>query len=459
MKKFLVLIQIILLPGLLGGQTLEIMADYLRINAKANDPLYTTYAAAMARSHLYGDKAYKMDYYSDCKPVTYSSDHAGSMFAIWKVDGVVIMNTGEFIKKPVVEYSFPDMMIMEYEPFRGIHVKETFLVYSSTLAVVDMEIKNTDNIPHEITVYPVLESGNDSLEIMNYNEIADGYITHRYESPYRLISSLKTEYPYPTRTRDFFTTNQRVSSFGGYPGDMSEFYNQIKTDFYSNRRADSLNMKKEGFVNLIALQLKKRLRPGETTDFRYLRGVQSQVEVSDSLFTEAIRLKTMFLKTFFEDNLMLFARIPRISCNTATEKMVYTGAFNLARGCMYPASGQTRYNFYSFSRNPIWGWGHGHQVLHESLSMLSYAYLDPLSAEGSQRVYMEQQDTSGLIAYRHGPRGRQDYPHKNMPTTSAPFFSWINWEVYKVSKDRQFLQECLCGGFKVCKLAYQEQGY
>ena len=54
--------------------------------------------------------------------------------------------------------------------FRGIHVKETFLVYSSTLAVVDMEVKNTDNIPHEITVYPVLELGNDSLEIMNYND-------------------------------------------------------------------------------------------------------------------------------------------------------------------------------------------------------------------------------------------------------------------------------------------------
>jgi hypothetical protein len=451
MKKNLFLIQIILLPVMLSGQTLGTMAEYLRINAKANDPLYTTYAATMARSRLYGDKAYKMDYYSGCKPVTYSSDHAGSMFTIWKVDGVVVMNSGEFIKRPVVEYSFPDMMIMEYEPFRGIHVKETFLVYSSTLAVVDMEIKNTDNIPHEITVYPVLELGNDSLEIMNYNEMADGYVTHRYESPYRLISSLKTEYPYPTHTRDFFTSNQKVYSYGGYPGGMSDFYNQIKTDFYSDRRADSLNYKKEGFVNFIALQLNKRLRPGETTDLRYLRGVQSQAEIQDSLFAEATRLKTLFLKTFFEDNLMLFGLIPRISFNTAAEKLVYIGAFNLARGSMYPASGQTKYNFYSFSRNPIWGWGHGHQVLHESLSMLSYVYLDPLSAEGSQRVYIEQQDTSGLIAYRHGPRGKQDYPHKNMPTTSAPFFSWINWEVYKVSKDRQFLEESYVSGSKYVK--------
>jgi len=448
MKRLYFFIQIVMLPVFLSGQTLATMADYLRIHATANDPLYTTYAAAMARSRLYGDKAYKMDYYSGCRPVTYSSDHAGSMFAIWKVDGVVIMNTGEFIKKPVVEFSFPDIMIMEYEPFHGIHVKETFLVYSSTLAVVDMEVKNTDNIPHEITVYPVLELGNDSLEIMNYNEKADGYVTHRYETPYRLISSLKTEYPYPTHTRDFFTANQKVCSFGGYSGDMSDFYNQIKTDYYSDKRIDSLNLRKEGFVDFIALQLKQRLRPGEITDFRYLRGVQSQSEIPDSLFAESTRLKTLFLSTFFEDNLMLFGRIPRISFTKEAEKLVYIGAFNLARGSMYPASGKTKYNFYAFSRNPLWGWGHGHQVLHESLSMLSYTYLDPLSAEGSQRVYMEQQDSSGLIAYRHGPRGKQDYPHKNMSTTSAPFFSWINWEVYKVSKDKQFLEESYVAGSK-----------
>jgi len=109
-------------------------------------------------------------------------------------------------------------------------------------------------------------------------------------------------------------------------------------------------------------------------------------------------------------------------------------------------AGKTSYNSYAFSRNPLWGWGHGHQVLHESLSMLAYVYMDPQSAEGSQRVYMEQQREDGLIAYRHGPRGLQDYPHKNMPTTSAPFFNWINWEVYKVSKDRRFLEDAYFSG-------------
>jgi glycogen debranching enzyme len=113
---------------------------------------------------------------------------------------------------------------------------------------------------------------------------------------------------------------------------------------------------------------------------------------------------------------------------------------------MLPASGKAGQNFYVFSRNPLWGWGHGHQVLHESLSMLAYVYLDPVSAQGSQRIYMDQQREDGLIAYRHGPRGMQDYPHKNMSTTSAPFFNWINLEIYKVGKDKVFLSDAYNSG-------------
>ncbi len=438
----------LLVPCFLGAQQLTTVDKYLRIHAGAGDPLYTTYAAAMSRSRLYGDKAYKMDYYSDCRTVTYTSDHAGSFFCIWKIDEVVVDHIGEFFQKPVVNYSFPDMMVMEYEPFRGIHVKETFFVYSSTIALVDMEVRNTSQVPHEIAVYPVLETGKDSLEIVRYDTANSGYVTQHYENPYRLISSLKTENGYPVRFRDFFTATGNVYSYGGYQGDMQDLYNLVKTDYYSTTRVDSLNRKDSGFVQFISLHLKKRLRPGETTDFRYFRGCQAQDENIGLLMKETGTLKTAILKTWFDDNLMLYARIPRIDFKKGSDKLVYLGALNLARGCMYPASGKTKYNFYSFSRNPVWGWGHGHQVLHESLSMMAYAYLDPQSAEGSQRVYMEQQDSNGFIAYRHGPRGKQDYPQKNMPTTSAPFFSWINWEVFQVSKDRQFLKDAYVSGSK-----------
>lgn len=430
----------------LAGQQFKLVEDYVHISARANDPLYTTYAAAIPRSQLYGDKAYKLDYFSDCRPVTYSSDHAGEMFCIWKVDEVVIPRIGEYLVKPVVHFSFPDMAIMEYEPFRGIHVKETFFVYSSSIAIVDMEIKNTSKIPHEVAVYPILATGNDSLEVMKYDNSNNGYVTHRYESPYRLISSLRVEYGYPTKVRDFFTTTRETASHGGYHGNMNDFYNVIKTDFYSDKRTDSLNMQTEGKVDFIALHLKKRLKPGESVNFRYLRGFQDQKEDGEKLIRIVDSVKNFMLKTYYEDNLILYAKVPRIVFKEQHEKLAYLSAFNLARGCMYPPSGKTKFNFYVFSRNPLWGWGHGHQVLHESLSMLAYAYMDPKSAEGSQRVYMEQQRDDGLIAYRHGPRGMQEYPHNNMSTTSAPFFSWINLEIYLAGKERQFLADAYISG-------------
>jgi hypothetical protein len=446
MKQIILIFIILACPWVLRPQQFKPVEDYMKINAAANDPLYTTYAAAMSRSRLYGDKAYKMDYYSDCRPLSYSSDHAGTIFCIWKVDEVVINRIGEYFSKPVVKYSFPDMAVVEYEPFRGIRVKETFFVFSSTIALVDMEIRNTDRIPHEVAVYPVLEFGNDSLEVEGYDRTFDGYMTNHFESSYRLISSLRTEYGYPTKLRDLFTASPQVYSYGGYPGDMGDFYNVIKTDFYSNKRVDSLNLKQSGYVDFISLHMKKRLRPDERVSFRYLRGVEARDEERQKLMSQMDSLKGVMLKTFYEDNLILYSGIPKIGFQKRNDKLAYIGAFNLARGCMYPASGKTKYNFYVFSRNPLWGWGHGHQVLHESLSMLAYAYLDPKSAEGSQRVYMEQQREDGLIAYRHGPRGLQDYPHKNMSTTSAPFFSWINWEIYKVSRDKDFLKDAYLSG-------------
>lgn len=446
MQSKIVLSCLLALSGTLYAQNLKPVEEYVKMNANTDDALYTTYAAAPKRSKLYGDKAYKMDYYSDGIPVTYSSDHSGSIFCIWKVDEVVIRNIGEYHKKPIVLFSFPDMAVLEYEPCRGISVREIFFVYSSTIALVDLEVKNLDNIPHEVVAYPILEFGNDSLEVIGFDSLHHGYILHHNENLYRLISSLKSENGYPTRFRDVFTSNLKPDSYGGYRGNMEEFYTRIKTDYYSAFRLDELNFKDTDLVDFIVIQLKERLRPGEQTKLRYIRGIQEQDEDPDLFLDEIENVKQMHLRSFYDDNLILFSRIPKIRFKTSNEKLVYLGALNLVRGSMYPPSGKTTYNFYSFSRNPLWGWGHGHQVLHESLSMLSYVYMDPGSAEGSQRVYMEQQREDGLIAYRHGPRGLQDYPHNKMSTTSAPFFSWINWEIYQVSKDKAFLEDAYHSG-------------
>jgi len=453
--KLLILMMLIailsvwLSPMKLSSQELVVTDPYLEIRAEARDPLYTTYAAAMERSRLYGDKAYKMIYYADCDPLTYKTDQGGSFYTTWMINKLVVDNTGKFHRKPVVTASFPDMAILEYEPFEGIRVQELFFVYSSTMALCQLYIENTSGKEQLVELFPVLELGNDSLEIKYFNDASNGYVTHHFETKKRLISDLYGNAPYPTRCRDLFGANREPYSYGGFSGSRDDFYNYIKTDFYEEDRAqDSLNFKDSGYVDFVALHFKYRMQPGSSTTIRYFRGLQDQGEDIGQLEEEMKSLFRKDLQPFVDKNVSLFSTIPRIEFPSKEEKLVYLGAFNLVRGCMLPPTGKTSHNFYVFSRNPLWGWGHGHQVLHESLSMLAYAYLDPESARESQRVYMEQQGEDGLIAYRHGPRGAQDYPHKEEPTTSAPFYSWINWEIYKAAPDEAFLREAYVSGVK-----------
>ncbi len=431
----------------LYSQPFKVNDEFLVINAGEHDPVYATYTAAMERSRLYGDKGYKMVFDDHYSPLSYGSEYGGRLFTIWEINNVVVDHTGDFFKKPVIKATFPDMAILEYEPWPGLKVDEIFFVYSSKVAVIDCFITNSSGEELKINFYPVFQ-GADSLQVINYQSEGNAYVTQHYETKKRLISNLPDKYPYPTRLRDIFKGSFAAYSHGAYRGNMEDFYQQIKTDFYSENRSDSLNLQDSGYVDFISLHGQFILDPGESFSFRYCRGLQSQEEETDSLETDVQKALSCDIQAYIDENVSIFKHIPRIEFRRPQDKMVYLSAFNLVRGCMLPPSGETTYNHYVFSREPLWGWGHGHQVLHESLSMLAYVYLDPVSAQNSQRVYMEQQGDDGLIAYRHGPRGPQAYPHKGQPTTSAPFYSWINWEIYQVSHDKEFLQDAYESGGK-----------
>lgn len=435
------------------SQPLRISDQWLKIDAVAHDPLYTTYTASMERSRLYGDKGYKMNYWSTNRPISYASDKSGSMFCVWKINKLVVDKIPEYFSPPVVSASFPDMALLNYSPLKGLDVQECFFVYSSRVALVDMHITNRTSEPMDIEVYPVVEFDKDSLCVDDCSPEDNALIARHYESPKRLISNLYSGGKYPRMLRDVFTGNIKMYSHGAYEGPYEDLYNIIKTDFYAEDRNDRLNMKDDICARYMVMHIKLQIKPGQSVNVRYLRGMENLDHSDDNEFWQEIDLaRALSLQSFLNHNADLYKSVPRFEAMTDKEKIMYIGAFNLARGCMLPPAGETTHNFYVFSREPLWGWGHGHQVLHESLSMLAYAFLDAPSAQGSQRVYMEQQREDGLIAYRHGPRGRGEYPHYSriygdtMATTSAPFFSWINYEIYLALPDRDFLKEAYISG-------------
>ncbi len=421
---------------------------FLKIHATAGDPLFTTYAAAPERSRFFADKAYFMNYFTPDKPITYSSQYAGEFTVVWKINNIVVSKTRDFYKPPVVVASFPDMAVLQYEPFQGLHVQETFFVYSSGAALIDLHIRNSSKHTFNIYLYPLLHLPEDSLRLIRYDAKLNGYVFSHYESLVRLHSNLYKNRNYPTRFRDMLACNEPPNSYGGYQGcSIQDFYFAAKRLSKVHAYVRQLNRKTNGAVEIVALQKNFLLQPGKYKSVRFVRGVQDARKPFANMAMDVQKALKAHLQTYVNRNEKLFRRVPRLNL-PKDEHLVYLGSFNLVRQCMLPPRGKTKYNYYVFSRNPIWGWGHGHQVMHESLSMLTYAYMNPESAQESQRIYMEQQYPDGLIAYRVGPRGPQVYPHNGQATTSAPFFSWTNWEIYRVSKDKRFLRDAYRSGAK-----------
>jgi len=453
--KVRILSSALFLMMILGGfvqkshAQVKVSDPYLVLNAHANDALFTTYAASKDRSRFFADKAYFMDYFSPSKPITYSSQFAGDWSVIWKVNNVVISRIRDFAVKPEVVASFPDMAVLKYEPFAGLKVQETFFVYSSGVAMISMHITNNADREYDFNLYPAIHATSDSLKIVSFDSTANGYVFSHYEPMRRPISNLYPGYGYPTHFRDLLASNKKLSSYGGYQGaTIQDFYYDIKRMSKVHSYVKRMNEKKQGPVQILALQNDFHLNPGQSADVRFVRGVQDESKNIKSLKIDVNGALNANIQQYVDNDVSLFKSIPRIKFPKRDQKMVYIGALNLVRQCLLPPRAKTKYNYYVFSRNPIWGWANGHQVMHESLSMIPYSYLDPKSAEQSQRIYINQQYPDGLIAYRVGPRGPQVYPHKGKATTSAPFFSWTNWEIYRNSHDKQFLSDAYKAGGK-----------
>ncbi|MDX5420793.1 MAG: hypothetical protein LPK14_00950, partial [Hymenobacteraceae bacterium] len=195
------------------------------------------------------------------------------------------------------------------------------------------------------------------------------------------------------------------------------------------------------YAKVLAFSKELRIAAGKAKQLRVVRAVASQKEAPGKMIAEARSLVKKDLQAYLKDNEQLFARTPAPNFENPENNALYWSANNMMRQVFYPAEAKSDYNYYVFSREPTWGWGHGGQVFHESITMLAYAYIDPVSAMNSQRVYLQRQYPNGYINYRTGSYLDEIIEHNGQLTSSAPWYSWLNWEVYQITKDEAFLKE------------------
>lgn len=203
-----------------------------------------------------------------------------------------------------------------------------------------------------------------------------------------------------------------------------------------NRQTDPV-----GNVRVVAFQKGLSLAAGKSERIRLVRSVFPVKESLDTNLDEARKLLSMDIQPFEDENMALLNQVKTFSFADEKQTALYWSNVNMMRQQFYPPQAKSDYNYYVFSREPIWGWGHGGQVFHESIVMLAYASVNPEEAMNSQRVYSQRQYPNGYINYRTGSYLDEIIEHNGELTSSAPWYSWLNWEVYKMTGDKAFLRE------------------
>jgi len=234
-----------------------------------------------------------------------------------------------------------------------------------------------------------------------------------------------------------------LSGHSAEVGNIQQAYNYL----FSGIQNQSLNNYiPSGSLKITAFQKNLNLQAGQSSDIRIIRAVAADTSNINLLIDEGRSLEQIDLNQFITDDEAAYSNVPDINLSDPHYKMLYWNCFSLLNQCMLPPEGECSFNYYVFSREPQWGWGHGGQVFHESLSMLAYAFMNSQSAMNSQRIFFERQHSNGYINYRTGPYLNETISYNGQLTSSAPWFNWENWEIYEISNDTDFLSEAYTAG-------------
>jgi len=404
------------------------------LKATATSALYTTYAAAKERSEFTLDEGYHFRYYDPRLPVEFSTDSAGDLgFAV--ADGNrQAVTLAQWHKAPQITFSYPDRVAWRGRPLSDLEVACTFVVYSSRSAIQEISLRNLTRFPRTVRVLIYLRSEHGSFDNVVFES---GGIILQHDEP---ADRWTVEHRIP-HCSPVFNLVLLEPGFIAHPTPMTAAEGSATALTRLLRRGPRDTPPPANHAKIVGLALNVEMLPMARRRIRVFRGVAANRPEREELRGKARMLLASDLE---EDQRQVesgFKKVPALKTDDEETRLLYWSAWSMMRQLMLPPEGGAPVNYYVFSREPTWGWGHGGQVFHESLTMLAYALMDPAGAMDSQRFFALRQDTDGYIPYRIGPYLNETIETDGQRTTSAPWYAWTNWEVYRITHDRTFLEQ------------------
>lgn len=439
-----------LFAAALAAQTRPPDLPLSHLDVGTHDPLYTTYAAPLSRSEYFYDQAYFLQYAKPTSGIEYQNQTAGSFGLGWRAGEQAAFSTSDFFKPPVIHQSYTDLVELEYRPFETIEVRDTFDVYSSRLAMIDVQVTNHAAKLQTLTCYAIYHR---DVPVASAEIQQHAIVFSHTADPKKTLSEVE----HPQFDPEF--TDVLMSSVPPEHWTAASSFPELLSKL---RAGEALDDQLPDNPSAFAMQWSIKIGAGGTAHFRIVRGAQPSTESLAAMLNSVQRLFNRPLHPIIAASEQQYSNVPQ-ACTASNAhrciefpnrdwELAYWSALTQVRQQMMPPEGDAHFNYYLFSREPTWSWGHDGQVFHESIVMQAYALMDPKCAEGSQRVFMERQfhgsdpKKDGYIGYRVGPYVNRTFPTDGELTSSAPFFSWTNWEIYRISHDHEFLREAYRSG-------------
>jgi hypothetical protein len=420
---------VFLLFSFLTSYTLIAQLPYLsRLHAGANFPIYTTYAATKNTSQYKLDEAYHFRYDDSEKSADFITDTGGDLGMGFMMNGKTVNKISEMFSPPIITKSYPNLVSFEMYPFKNVMVEGAFLVYSSRLALVRYNVINLGADSISITLIASIkkkDQGFSNVKVNSRNQIHFSHTepmdqwTRSHYIP--MVENIRNQLELNPAADQVLLSEQLDPVIDKQLANATDIADSTK-QYRQLILLKSLHLKP---LNSEAVTITRQVCPEELHEFTYIGA-----DLFNKIFIQSL-----------QDNEKFMAEISAPAGLTADQEALYYSNVNMMRQLFYPPEALSSYNYYVFSREPTWGWGHGGQVFHESLTMMAYVLVDPESAMNSQRVFKERQYPDGYIIYRAGPYLEETLKKNGVLTSSAPWYAWTNWEVYKKTKDRRFLAE------------------
>jgi hypothetical protein len=436
--RFTILTIITLVSSCVSAQVLS------NLHALKSDPLYTTYAAPLTRSNYLQDQGYQFQWFDNESGVEFVSNDGPNLGIAFQSGGRMIFRLQDLYREPVIVTSYSDLVKYCYYPIKNLRVEVFFVVYSSETAVMNYRFVNEGHYPVTFDALPYfyLPSADSLLQIDHLSDI-DGYsfdLTRKRDGWMKEHKIPLTEKFTGIWTQSGFSVQSAMAFVQGNSSDSPVGGDSSKELIKSFKQLKP----NSPFVQGMVFNRAFTLQPSDATSFR----VAIHLKVKDTVMDEKALMVPLIvdLQSLVAEDELIYKNIPVLTGLDKDQELLYWSSFSLMRQCMMPAEGECRQNYYVFSREPRWGWGYGGQVFHESLAMMAYAYMDPEGAMNSQRVFMDRQQPSGYINYRTGPYLNERIETNGKPTSSAPWFNYENLEIFKVTRNRSFLESAYTSG-------------